>query len=182
MPEDPIEKRNKILDQPPPKPANFERWRKQILLKDIVNDSTVNQAGWVGQAVKADPRVRVIDTTSGAGIAKCIVRFTILAGGVDRPPSEAGSIEFAVTQTDANGYATSGKWVLGSRAGEYKLIAAADGLPGKKVEFTARAAVPRPRPTPKRTTGASGPRPRPREPAEAARARRRRRDKRMRVV
>ncbi|MCI0436986.1 MAG: Ig-like domain-containing protein [Gemmatimonadetes bacterium] len=85
----------------------------------IATVSAATQAGTVGAAVATPPRVRVTDQT-GAGAPGVIVRFSVLEGG--------GFVTGSAPETDANGEAAVGSWVLGTAPGPQRLSARVEGL------------------------------------------------------
>src|SRR4029079_5893490 len=58
------------------------------------------------------------------------------------PASGSGSVTFGSTFTDASGIATVGSWKLGITAGAQSLSAAASGLTGSPIVFSATAVAP----------------------------------------
>ncbi len=84
----------------------------------IVVVAGANQSATVGTGVATAPSVRVQDG-AGSAIPGLTVRFTVVGGG--------GSILGDSTQTDANGRASVGGWVLGTTPGTNTLQAAVGG-------------------------------------------------------
>lgn len=84
----------------------------------------------VTSAVPILPSVRVVDA-SGNPVAGVGVRFA--------PTQGAATVTGAERVTDANGVATVGSWVLGTRAGEYRLTAVTTQAVGARAEFAATA-------------------------------------------
>lgn len=87
-----------------------------------------NQTAPVGTAVAVNPAVVVRDG-DGRVVAGVRVNFAIEAGG--------GAIGVAGVNTDQNGVASPGQWVLGPNPGPQALAATVSGLP--KVTITATA-------------------------------------------
>ena len=81
----------------------------------IVVVAGANQSATVGTGVATAPSVRVQDG-AGSAISGLTVRFTVVDGG--------GSVLGDSTQTDANGRASVGGWVLGTTPGTNTLKAA----------------------------------------------------------
>jgi alpha-tubulin suppressor-like RCC1 family protein len=91
------------------------------------------RAGDAGTGVAGDPlavlpSVLVTDD-AGNGVAGVTVTFSLASG--------AGSITGAVQQTDVNGVATVGGWILGKTVGQNTLSAAAAGLTNSPITFSA---------------------------------------------
>jgi Bacterial Ig-like domain (group 1)/Leishmanolysin len=82
----------------------------------------------VGTAVPTPPSVQVT-TSNGSPAANTRVTFTVASG--------SGSVLGGTQQTDANGIASVGDWVLGTVAGQQQLNASVPGTPA--VSFTATA-------------------------------------------
>jgi hypothetical protein len=80
----------------------------------------------VGTPVPVAPAVQVTDE-SGNPVSGARVTFTVASGG--------GSVTGGVVNTDANGIAIIGDWVLGTTAGTNSLNASVSGVPA--VTFTA---------------------------------------------
>lgn len=89
-----------------------------------------NQAAFVNTSVAVQPAVVVRDQ-NGAAMAGVPVSFVVVGGG--------GTITGATQTTDAAGIASVGSWTLGATAGTNTLSAAATGLSGVSVTFTATA-------------------------------------------
>jgi len=87
-----------------------------------------NQVTAVGTPVPIDPVVSITDA-SGNGIAGVVVSFTVTTGNGHTVKSSA--------TTNGQGQASSGAWTLGTVAGPNTLSAAAAGVPGSPVVFTA---------------------------------------------
>jgi hypothetical protein len=84
----------------------------------------------VTSAVPVLPSVRVVDA-AGNPVAGIGVLFA--------PTKGAATVTGAERVTDADGVATVGSWVLGSRAGEYRLTAVITRATGLTAEFAATA-------------------------------------------
>ena len=97
----------------------------------LLADGTGSTTGVVGQPVGQVPGVRVVDG-NGAGVAGISVGFQALQAGASVSP--------ATVTTGADGRARPNSWVLGTQAGQYSLVATAQGAPGE-VRFTATAAA-----------------------------------------
>ena len=91
-----------------------------------------NQTTAPGAAVAVNPAARVSDADNNpvSGVA---VTFTVSAGG--------GNVTGATATSDASGIATVGSWTLGSGEGTNSLSAAASGLTGSPLTFTATASA-----------------------------------------
>ena len=89
------------------------------------------QAAEAGSGVAANPAVQVKDQ-KGRALAGVNVQFTVTLGG--------GSIDFATAQTNAEGIASPGRWLLGSVPGQNMMEATVEGLP--VIRFTATATSP----------------------------------------
>lgn len=87
-----------------------------------------NQTAAAGTAVPVAPGV-IIRDQSGNPVAGTTVTFSVTSGG--------GSITGAVVASNAQGLAAVGSWTLGPTAGANTLQAAAPGLTGSPVTFTA---------------------------------------------
>lgn len=89
-----------------------------------------NQHGLVGYAVNIRPAVRVTDAGSAA-VSGRSVTFTVASGG--------GSVTSATVNTNSNGVAQVGSWVLGGSPGTNTLTATVtgSGIVGNPVTFTA---------------------------------------------
>ena len=90
-----------------------------------------NQTGLVGYAVNVRPAVRVTDAGGGA-VPNVSVTFAVASGG--------GSVTSATVNTNSNGVAQVGSWVLGGAAGANTLTATVASL--TPVTFTATGANP----------------------------------------
>lgn len=88
----------------------------------------VEQSGTVGRPVASSPTVRVTDA-EGEGLAGVTVLFTVSAGG--------GSVSVASAETNREGLATAGEWVLGTAVMENRVTARVTGL--APMIFTAAA-------------------------------------------
>ncbi len=86
----------------------------------FVIDTGNHQSARVGTAVEIAPMVRLLDT-SGAPVVNRAVTFTIGAGG--------GTVTGSDAQTDAEGRASVGAWILGPAPGDQTLVASTDGQP-----------------------------------------------------
>ena len=93
-----------------------------------------NQTGLVGFALNVRPGVRLTGAGS-APVPNVSVTFMVASGG--------GSVTNATVNTNANGVAQVGSWVLGGSAGPNTLTAtvAGPGIAGNPVTFTAQGAV-----------------------------------------
>ncbi len=93
-----------------------------------------NQTGLVGYAVNVRPAVRVTDAGSGP-VPNASVTFAVASGG--------GSVANATVNTNSNGVAQVGSWVLGGSAGGNTLTATVTGagIVGNPVTFTATGAT-----------------------------------------
>jgi alpha-tubulin suppressor-like RCC1 family protein len=89
-----------------------------------------NQTAPAGTAVPAAPAVRVADV-SGNAIAGTAVVFAVTGGG--------GSITGANTESNAQGIATLGQWVLGTSIGPNTLTATVAGI--APITFTATGVI-----------------------------------------
>ncbi|MBL0170617.1 MAG: Ig-like domain-containing protein [Gemmatimonadaceae bacterium] len=97
----------------------------------LLSNSVATQSALVGAAVSAPPSVKVTDA-GGNGISGVSVTFTLATGGgTIAPPSPA------VLITNASGVATLTTWTLGAIAGPNSVTAAATGLTGSPLVFTA---------------------------------------------
>jgi hypothetical protein len=86
------------------------------------------QTGVVGSALLVAPSVQVIDG-NGNTVYGVSVIFAVTSGG--------GSVAQTSVTTDSSGIATSGVWTLGPAGGANTLTAAAAGVGGSPVTFTA---------------------------------------------
>jgi hypothetical protein len=93
-----------------------------------------NQTGLVGFALNVRPAVRVTDAGNGP-VPSVSVTFAVASGG--------GSVTTATLNTNANGVAQMGSWVLGASAGANTVTATATGagIAGNPVTFTATGAA-----------------------------------------
>lgn len=89
---------------------------------------SVSLAGRVSVVLQQAPSVRVTDK-KGKSIKGLLVRWRVTSGG--------GRVSSDTVRTDVGGVASSGGWVLGSKAGTQTLEASVDGLP--PTVFTATA-------------------------------------------
>jgi hypothetical protein len=87
-----------------------------------------NQTGIVGAAVTILPSV-IVRSAAGAPMADVTVTFAVSSGG--------GSLTGEVQRTGADGIATLGTWILGTKVGQNALTASASGM--SSVSFTAQA-------------------------------------------
>jgi formylglycine-generating enzyme required for sulfatase activity/alpha-tubulin suppressor-like RCC1 family protein len=87
----------------------------------------------VGTLTASAPSVAIADA-NGNGISGVAVTFSVSSGG--------GSLTGANQTTSASGVATAGSWTLGATAGINTLRAAANGIPGSPLTFTATAILP----------------------------------------
>lgn len=103
-----------------------------ILRRAIAKLAGDNQTAAVGEPVAIRPSVRVTNQRAEA-VAGVAVTFAVVDGG--------GSVTDATQTTDANGVATVGAWILGSRPGPNSLSATASGadIEGNPVAFSATA-------------------------------------------
>jgi len=94
-----------------------------------------NQTGLVGYAVNVRPAVRVTDAGSGP-VPNVSVTFAVASGG--------GSVTSATVNTNSNGVAQVGSWVLGASAGANTVTAdvTGSGITGNPVTFSATGAAP----------------------------------------
>ncbi len=88
------------------------------------------QSAEVGSPLPVPPAV-LVTNESGAPTEGAIVTFTVTAGG--------GALTRATDTTGPDGIAEVGGWTLGTVAGPNRVNAAAAGLSGSPVEFTATA-------------------------------------------
>lgn len=88
------------------------------------------QSAAVSSVVAISPSVIVTDA-AGFPVSGVSVTFTVTAGG--------GSVSGASVATDDAGIARAGSWTLGSSSGVNTLSAAASGLDGSPIVFTATA-------------------------------------------
>ena len=86
------------------------------VVTSITATSSTPQSGVVANTVPQPPAVMALDAT-GNPIAGAIVVFSIVSG--------SGGLVDSVQVTDANGVATLGSWVLGTGAGEQRVMAKA---------------------------------------------------------
>ncbi len=93
--------------------------------------SVLSQDATVNTAVAAPPSVRVTDAF-GNVVSGVSVTFTVTGGGGSSVPISPG-----VVLTNASGVATLTSWTVGTTAGANTLSAAAAGLTGSPVEFSA---------------------------------------------
>ena len=89
-----------------------------------------NQTATVGKPVAIPPSVSVLDAT-GKGIANIAVTFALASGN--------GTLTGGAAVTNSSGIATAGVWTMGTIAGTNTLTAAAVGVPGSPVVFSAIA-------------------------------------------
>ena len=94
-----------------------------------------NQTGTAGGLIPTPPSVKVLDA-NGNFVAGYTVTFS--------PASGSGSVTGGTVVSDAGGIATVGSWRLGQTPGSQSLLAAAAGLAGSPVTFTATAVAPVP--------------------------------------
>jgi hypothetical protein len=94
-----------------------------------------NQTGLVGFALNVRPGVRLTGPDNSP-VPNASVTFVVASGG--------GSVSTATVNTNANGVAQVGSWVLGGSAGTNTLTAtvAGAGIAGNPVTFTATGAAP----------------------------------------
>jgi hypothetical protein len=92
--------------------------------------SVAQQTVAVGQPVPAPPAVRVT-TTSGRPVPDVSVTFSVSADG--------GSLTGATAETNADGVAAVGSWVMGATVGVHTVTASVSGLAGNGVTFIATA-------------------------------------------
>lgn len=92
----------------------------------VTAQSSTTQTATVATAVASAPSVRVADAT-GNPVAGVAVTFTVTAGG--------GVVTGIAQQTNAQGIATAGGWVIGNTVGTNQVSAVAAGL--TPVVFTA---------------------------------------------
>ena len=93
-----------------------------------------NQTGLVGFALNVRPGVRLTDA-GNAPVPNVSVTFAVASGG--------GSVTGATVNTNADGVAQVGNWILGGSAGPNTLTATVSGagIAGNPVSFTATGAV-----------------------------------------
>jgi adhesin/invasin len=96
----------------------------------IAQNAGNNQSATVNTAVTTPPSVKVTDG-SGNPVANVAVTFAVGSGG--------GSITGGSQTTNAEGIATVGSWILGTKTGGQTLTASSAGLAGSPVTFTATA-------------------------------------------
>ena len=89
-----------------------------------------HQIGLEGYALNARPAVRIVDA-GGQPLAGVPVTFTVTAGG--------GSVTAGAVATNGAGVAQVGAWIVGGSPGTNTLSAAAAGVSGSPVAFTATA-------------------------------------------
>jgi len=89
--------------------------------------------GTVGLEIAEDLRVRVFDRFTNP-VPNVLVQFSVAAG--------EGSLERLQDRTDSEGYASAGRWILGTSAGLQQVEAAAASLPPVLFETTAHPASP----------------------------------------
>ncbi len=97
----------------------------------LVSNSATTQSALVGTAVAAPPSVKVTDAV-GNGVSGVSVTFTLASGGGVISPASP-----AVIVTNASGVATLTSWTVGAAAGPNTVSAAATGLTGSPITFTA---------------------------------------------
>lgn len=85
------------------------------------------QSGVAGAAVQVTPTIKVVDE-DGNGVGGATFHFSVLTGG--------GSVTTSTGTVGADGLATPGSWILGTKAGPNALGASVDGI-GTPVTFTA---------------------------------------------
>lgn len=85
----------------------------------IVRTAGDNQIGFRNTALTKPLTVRVV-SAGGLGIPGQSVTFTVISGG--------GSITGSPAVTDANGFATSGPWTMGSTFGSFTTVAQTGSL------------------------------------------------------
>lgn len=105
---------------PPPTPV----------VTSLAVSAGANQTAFVNAPVAVQPAV-VVKDQNGAVMGGVSVSFVVSGGG--------GTITGATQTTNAAGIATVGSWTLGATAGANTLSAAAAGLSGVSVTFTATA-------------------------------------------
>lgn len=88
------------------------------------------QTAFIGEAV-ATPPVVVVKDQRGAGMLGVTVTFAVTGGG--------GAVTGETFQTNADGHAAVGSWILGTSPGENSLTATVAGVTGLSVTFTATA-------------------------------------------
>ena len=94
----------------------------------IVTNGGNNQSAAAGTAVAVASSVKVTDS-DGSAVGGVTVTFAVTSG--------AGSVTGASQTTNASGVAAVGSWILGTVAGTNTMIAAAPGLAGSPVIFSA---------------------------------------------
>ncbi len=114
-------------------PVSFNATGTVGAAANLVALSVTAQSATVGTAVGAVPSVRVQDAV-GNGVSGVTVTFTLTAGGGTIAP-----VSPAIVVTNAPGVATHTSWTLGSTAGANTVSAAATGLTGSPIVFTATA-------------------------------------------
>jgi hypothetical protein len=97
-----------------------------------------SQSASVGTAVAIPPAVKVTDA-AGTPLAGVAVTFSVQAGGGSLTDADDPGItgQTTVTNTDADGIARVGAWVLGKAVGTNSLNAHSPGLNGSPLIFTA---------------------------------------------
>ncbi len=101
----------------------------------LVANSVTSQSRTISTAVTAPPSVKVTDI-NGNGVSGVSVTFTLTAGGGSIVPASPATIV-----TNASGVATLTSWTLGATAGANTVSAAATGLTGSPIVFTATGTV-----------------------------------------
>ncbi len=91
-----------------------------------------NQSAIAGSAVAVNPSVLVTDANNNP-VPGAAVTFAVASGG--------GSVSGGAATTNASGIAAVTNWTLGTTAGTNTLTAAATGLSGSPVTFTATGTV-----------------------------------------
>lgn len=93
--------------------------------------STDGQSATAGTALAIDPAA-VLRTPGSQPVAGAMVTWSVTGGG--------GTVQNAMTLTDANGVATPGRWTLGTTPGAQSLRASAPGATPVTLTATAMAA------------------------------------------
>ncbi len=102
---------------------------------NITATSALSQSGTVGTAVSAAPSVRITDA-SGNNVSGVNVTFTVTAGGGVIVPASVATVA-----TNAQGVAALTSWTLGAAPGANTVTAAATGLTGSPITFSATGTV-----------------------------------------